>query len=107
MAGAELGNVSEGHGQPDYSRAMKLFEDARKTGHGSEAKAVMDKIKLKYPKGTSAPPDEIEHGLEGILAKHGEQGSYQEHTKPEPTRMDYLMRLAAMLGGIAVFGMYL
>ena len=84
--------------QPDYSRAMKLFEDAKSKGYEKEAKAVMDSIAAKYPKDASAPPDEIEHGLEGILAKH---------SHATPTSTDYLMRLAATLAGIAFLGMYL
>ena len=86
------------HGQPDYSRAMKLFEDAKKKGYENEAKSLMDSIAAKYPKDAGAPPDEIEHGLEGILSKHGHATQ---------TSTDYLMRLAATLAGVAFLGMYI
>ena len=61
----------EGHAQPDYSGVMKTYESLKGHGLKAEADAVMKGISDKYPKNQSAPPEEIQHGLEALVKKHG------------------------------------
>lgn len=59
--------------EQDYSRAMETYKQLKEIGLEGEAKSFMDGIEQKYPKGTSARPEEIQQGLERILKEHQEK----------------------------------
>lgn len=58
--------------EQDYSGVMETYKKLEGIGLKKEADSFMSKIEQKY-KGTSAPPKEIQQGLERILAEHQEK----------------------------------
>ncbi|MEK6946290.1 MAG: hypothetical protein AABX32_01675 [Nanoarchaeota archaeon] len=66
--------MSEEHpnkSQPDYSKALKYYEDAKKLGRKGEADKVLAGLNAKYH--NNVPPKEMERGLEA-LTKNSNSG---------------------------------
>lgn len=92
----------------DYADVMSMYNQLKDAGHESKAKAVMDKIASRYPKGTSAPPEEIKKGLEAIVkSSHGHEAYGESPSPAKPkgpaSNTDYLARAAMLAAGVALF----
>lgn len=81
----------------DYSKVMELYKRLETMGLKNEADSVMGNIAKKYPKGTSAPPNIIQQGLEGILATYQPKTKNLAATGNSEGRMEYIAGLAAIV----------
>lgn len=63
--------MAEENTHPEYDQVMNLYNILRQHGYEEDAQNVMAEIAGKYPKGTSAPPEEVKAGLEAKLEGHG------------------------------------
>ena len=91
--------------QPDYSGVMNIYNELKGLGLKSEADSVMGNISKKYTPENPAPPEVIQEGLEGILARHKqtphELSPHQEtHASGLSPRIKSGLGLAAVLAGL-------
>ena len=54
--------------QPDYSHALKYYEQAKKLGHKDKADKVLASLNDRYH--NNVPPKEMERGLEALVKNH-------------------------------------
>lgn len=82
--------------EADYSGVMETYKKLEEVGLKKQADSFMSKIEQKY-KGTSAPPKEIQQGLERILAEHQETAPA---ASTGPSRTQYALGLTGILAAI-------
>jgi hypothetical protein len=66
----------------EYDGVMHAYKELTAHGMKKEADHVMNQISSRYPKGTQAPPEEFQHGLEALL-HHGSGHETSHDHKPE------------------------
>jgi hypothetical protein len=109
----EAGN-SDKQVQPDYSKVMGLYDKLKDLKLKDEADKIMASISNKYTKNHPAPPEEIERGLEKVLANHGGHDKIPHSDKFMPlidlgviTASLCLTAVAGPIAGIGAFGLYI
>src|SRR3989338_2633967 len=86
--------------QPDYSKALGIYENLKKKGLAGKADEVLAGLNAKYH--NNVPPKEMEHGLKSILTQnsHGKDNVSNSH-------IPYNKKYTGLAGivGIAAFGL--
>lgn len=75
---AESHDTKQDAAQPDYSKALGVYNKLKDKGFKTEADSALAGLNARYH--NKVPPDEMRHGLEAILAKHEHSGAPNDAT---------------------------
>jgi len=83
---------------------METYENIKKISPQAkaDAEAFMKNLTNQYTAENPAPPEVIQKGLEGIVAKHQPKAQGSAHAGAPPGRIQYAAGLAAVLIAVAL-----